>query len=551
MRPFLTALTFICGLSTPALGDGKSIIVLDASGSMWGQIEGRAKLEIAREALGQVLASTPADSEIGLMAYGHRSKGDCADIELVVAPGKGTAGAISSAANAMKFLGKTPLSDAVRKAAEELRYTEEKANVILITDGIETCNADPCALGQELEAAGVDFTAHVVGFGLSAEEGKSVACLAENTGGSYIQASDASSLVDALKTTVVEAAPAPEPEPAPEPVKPALKHNVDPILRLKPGQDEPKFVIDATFEIFPLSDMGLSQKPILKLYATDKGNLPPGKYRIRAKLHEATAETEFEATADTLAEPELIMDAGILRLRVLAVEGGDPDNDAFFEITGPGEVREIGYGKKDMVLPAQEYALDMKLGSATASQSVVVEAGQDLIHEVVLGIGVGAVQVTYDGSQPVDDGDLRIFILAAKADIAGKRAQLDYKWGNNHDFDLPPGDYLLRATLDGAVAEQPISIALAERNEVSISLNAGVAAFLGTGGNDKVTVLSATKDIAGNRTEIIGGWGPDWQAVLSAGDYIAHIKGDRGESETPFTVKSGERIELTFAPAAP
>ena len=121
---------------------------------------------------------------------------------LIVPPAAGTAGAITEAANALKFLGKTPLSEAVRRAAGELKSTEAKATVILITDGIETCEADPCALGAELEASGVDFTAHVVGFGLTAEEGKKVACLAENTGGKYIQASDAKALEEALKVTV-------------------------------------------------------------------------------------------------------------------------------------------------------------------------------------------------------------------------------------------------------------------------------------------------------------------------------------------------------------
>ncbi len=52
-----------------------------------------------------------------------------------------------------------------------------------------------------------------------------MACLAENTGGKYIQASDAGSLVDALKTTVVAAAPEPEPTPPAEPA--ALENNVD------------------------------------------------------------------------------------------------------------------------------------------------------------------------------------------------------------------------------------------------------------------------------------------------------------------------------------
>ena len=98
-----------------------------------------------------------------------------------------------------------------------MKSTEAKATVVLITGGIETCDADPCALGMALEASGLDFTAHVVGFGLTEDDGQAVACLAENTGGKYIQASDAGALVDALKTTVVLAKPEPAPQPIPEP----------------------------------------------------------------------------------------------------------------------------------------------------------------------------------------------------------------------------------------------------------------------------------------------------------------------------------------------
>ena len=203
----------LCVMAGGAQAADRAIIVLDASGSMWGQIDGKPKLEIARETLKSVLPTLPGDLELGLMAYGHREKGNCQDIELVVPPAAGSAGAIADAAAGLKFLGKTPLSEAVRQAAEALRYTEDKATVILITDGIETCNADPCALGNELETSGVDFTAHVVGFGLSREEGRQVACLAENTGGRYIQAKDEGELRDALTTTVA-AKPAPKEEKA-------------------------------------------------------------------------------------------------------------------------------------------------------------------------------------------------------------------------------------------------------------------------------------------------------------------------------------------------
>jgi Ca-activated chloride channel family protein len=205
--------------ATHVLAAERTMIVLDASGSMWGQIEGEAKIGIARRVLADVLGTLPGELELGLMAYGHRQKGQCSDIETLVAPAQGTTGAISEAANGLSPLGKTPLTASVRRAADELKFEEDKATVVLITDGVETCEADPCALGRELERLGVDFTAHVVGFGLSADEGRQVACLAEETGGLYLPADDADALTDALTTPFTEIAEAAEPEPEPEPVE--------------------------------------------------------------------------------------------------------------------------------------------------------------------------------------------------------------------------------------------------------------------------------------------------------------------------------------------
>ncbi|GAB5471269.1 MAG: hypothetical protein Kilf2KO_42990 [Rhodospirillales bacterium] len=191
--------------------------MLDASGSMWAQIDGDHKITVARSVLNQVLDELPADRALGFMAYGHRQKGVCSDIELLVPPAPGTAADVRAAAAKLNPKGKTPLSDAVRQAAEALRYTEEAATVVLITDGLETCDADPCAFGRALEESGVDFTAHVVGFGLKAGEGAQIACLAEATGGRYIDAASAAELTTALTETVAAPPPKVEQVPAAEP----------------------------------------------------------------------------------------------------------------------------------------------------------------------------------------------------------------------------------------------------------------------------------------------------------------------------------------------
>ena len=207
---------------TAPTGPGTAMLVLDASGSMWGQIQGRTKIEIAREAVGTMLQSWPRNQQLGLMAYGHRSKGNCADIEVLKAPGVLDVNAMQQAVNALQPKGMTPISASVRMAAEQLKFSERKATVILVSDGEETCHADPCALGAELEKLGVDFTAHVVGFDLP--EGKARAqlqCLAKTTGGMYVEARDAAELNKALGqiTKAAPAAPAVVAVAPPKPVK--------------------------------------------------------------------------------------------------------------------------------------------------------------------------------------------------------------------------------------------------------------------------------------------------------------------------------------------
>ena len=200
-----------------------TILVLDASGSMWGQIDGVNKIVIARQVITDLLQSIPDDQNLGLTVYGHRSRGDCADIESVVPPGPGTRDAIAAAVAAINPKGKTPMTDAVVAAAEELRYTEERATVILISDGIETCNPDPCAAARALEAAGVDFTINVVGFDITdAEAMRQLQCLADETGGLLRSASNATEFLAALTEVMTAPEPAPDPAPDPVPVAPVL-----------------------------------------------------------------------------------------------------------------------------------------------------------------------------------------------------------------------------------------------------------------------------------------------------------------------------------------
>ncbi|MEX0970083.1 MAG: VWA domain-containing protein [Paracoccaceae bacterium] len=256
-----------------------TIVVLDVSNSMWGQIGGISKIEIAREVIGDLVAELPQSTRIGLVAYGHREKASCADIETVLPVGPLNAQQFSAAVNALVPRGRTPLTDAVRHAAREMGWQDTPARIILVSDGLESCDADPCALARELEAAGVDFTAHVVGFDVAAiADQTGLSCLADITGGQYLTAANADELLSALQSVS---------EPVSEPVAAPV------FMDLVAVDSAGNVVTDAGIR-WTLIDMAtentlLSNQPGSGV----RTELPDGNYLARAELSGQAGMLEF------------------------------------------------------------------------------------------------------------------------------------------------------------------------------------------------------------------------------------------------------------------
>ena len=532
----------VAALAAPTLAaaEGRSIIVLDGSGSMWGQIDGKPKLEIAREALAEVLKSIPADTELGLMAYGHREKGSCSDIELIVPPAKGTAKQIAEAAAKMQFLGKTPLTEAVRQAAADLRSTEEKATVILITDGIETCEADPCALGAELEKSGVDFTAHVVGFGLTSDEGKQVACLAENTGGKYIVADDLASLTMALQTTVVSA---PKPEPAPPA---ALEYNFKPTMVMAPGVAKPDDSTDVAWELHVKNPDGTTGERLWTEYNDMKAKVDPGDYRLVTEMGSVTVESDVSFTADALTAPEINMNAARIIVHPIGIEGGPVLEGAAVQLTASGGINTTQYGNSRFYVPAGEITLTGSVGSAEASETQTLAAGDNIERNLLIGSGVAAIEGYYVEGMLMEDSGHAVQVLSAQKKIDGSQTSFGTTYGMGGKVTLPPGDYIAVVSQHWASGETPFTVKIGERTEVKVVLNAGVINVKAPGATS-IEIFDAKTDINGNRKSLDFDYSEEVNRTGTAGDVIAVANWGEVSAEQQVTIKPGERVEVTLA----
>ncbi|MEO0760620.1 MAG: hypothetical protein AAFZ09_02255, partial [Pseudomonadota bacterium] len=153
--------------------------------------------------MAQIGSFVPAEAaEIGLVAFGHTKAADCRDVETLIPVAPLVVGEMIGQLDRMEPRGRAPLSAAIRAAAEALPRDRTRGNIVVVTDGPDTCAPDPCALTDTLATLPVDVTVQIVGLAPEAG-GPELACFAEATGGRIEVVDTASSLASALRAAVV------------------------------------------------------------------------------------------------------------------------------------------------------------------------------------------------------------------------------------------------------------------------------------------------------------------------------------------------------------
>ena len=166
---------------------------------------------------------------------------------------------------------------------------------------------------------------------------------------------------------------------------------------------------------------------------------------------------------------------------------------------------------------------------------------------MIVGVGEAVANAFYtQGGERVDSGDLSWKVFKAARKLDGSRDQMGYAFGPGSKFDLPAGDYVMAVDMQAATAEQPFSVSVGQRSDVNVALNAGVVAIEAPGA-DGFRIYEAKKNLQGERKQVTYAFGEKMQTTLAAGDYVVvtDFKTDKADSETPFSVKAGERTELT------
>jgi len=183
------------------------LFILDASNSMNARWGDQTRIEAAKELLAKTvddLYDVP-NLEIGLRVYGHQSPitatfQDCNDTKLEVPFAKDNFHQVKARIKSIYAKGTTPIARSLEAAAGDFPDNKSRNIIILITDGLEACDNDPCVIAKKLHDKGVNVTPFVIGLGMDLSYLEKFKCI-----GSYSDAETKDAFAKVLQNVVSKA----------------------------------------------------------------------------------------------------------------------------------------------------------------------------------------------------------------------------------------------------------------------------------------------------------------------------------------------------------
>lgn len=180
------------------------LFILDASNSMNSKIGSETRIAIAKEVLAKSVDSLRGvpNLEIALRVYGHQSPitatyQDCEDTKLEIPFGVDNHDKIKNRIRSILAKGTTPIARSLEASAGDFPDTLTRNVIILITDGLEACDNDPCVIAKKLKDKGVKVTPFVIGLGMDLSYLEKFNCI-----GPYFDAETKESFKKALNTVI-------------------------------------------------------------------------------------------------------------------------------------------------------------------------------------------------------------------------------------------------------------------------------------------------------------------------------------------------------------
>jgi Ca-activated chloride channel family protein len=553
-RQIAALLAAIVGMAaaTGALAESPAptvMLFVDSSGSMWARLdpEHRAKIDIVRDKLTSLL-EMPSSAKIGLVAVGHRRRGDCKDVEVIARPGDERDGMVQRLAK-LNPIGPGPITAGLKAAVDAIGDTRP-AQIVMVGDGADNCRQDPCQFASDLAKTSPGITIQVIEIGVSAADRDRVACIAEATGGHYHDITDS----DGLKAALDEA------------YKIAIRSpDVSPAASANNSQAPPPPPAGASFSASAsLADGGpLLQVPIRwRIYKSgndtvlgeSKGRgisakVPPGSYDIEAQLGSLSARRTVTIEAGKPQSIVVPLDGGHLLVRTVSAKGSGASPTAVLTIASGDKTIAIARGgTADLYLPPSSYTVDVADGLAHASQSVTLAAGDDKPIDIAL--GTGRLEITAASADGALISDILYSIFEDDPESPDGRREIARSRAPQASFTLPAGTYYVSARSGGASTQERVAVGTGDTLQRTLSLPRAslkvTAVVAGVPANASQGILYTVHRLDGRGDRIPPSMGPELETALPPGQYrvAASLPADHLSASQDVTLEAGKPTAL-------
>ena len=537
---FAALLTFLLGATGAvcplrAAEPSTLIVVFDGSGSMWGKSDGerQSKLVLARDGVRQGLGRLAGGTKVGLMSFGHRRGGDCQDTEMILEPAPIDAERIMTSLEKLNPRGRGPITKALREAAGKLGPGSAAATVILVHDGADNCQQDPCAAVGELRAAHPQVRVDVVSISVAADEAATVACLPKATGGKHYQVSAArdidAALVEAIARAGGAAPPAAEARSATQAPAPAPGPNVAtnrPGLQLWTAlvRGGPALAVPAHWTIRRIGDKGAplwegdTAAPLLLL--------PTGRYEVTVRAGLITKTAIAEAVEGQPRALGIVLDGGTLAF-AQSPQGKAMLEDsvvslARLEAKGAGEPLMLRQVDAEMALPAGNYLVGVTAGALRIERPVGIFAGDRV--SIANALSLGELELS---AVAVKDGpplkDLVYSIFEDDPDAPQGRREVVRSAASMPRLKLTAGTYYVVARRGAAETRDRVTVRAGEVERRVLMIETGqVQLALRIAGNRLETegpIVHRLERIDVQPPELVTASGPTASLDVAAGQY--------------------------------
>ena len=458
----IVAASMVMMVAAQTEGERNVAFVLDASGSMQAELEGRTRMAVAQDAVISLSGRLSPTTNASLWVYGHRlpqsdPAASCMDIEQVIPLGPADPAEFESVVSNLSAIGYTPISSTLQQAAGSLP-PDGNNTIVLVSDGEETCEGNPCAVAESLAVANVDLVVNTIGFAADDATRQQLQCIAGVTNGIYIDAKTEAELNQALEKASAA---------------PATVRIVDP---------DGNVLNDIPFSVTSV-DTGAVVGTFSGI-----GSIPAGGHTVNVRA-------EPPITQDIVAEPEDVIDIIVTPVTTGTIElvdlQGNPLPEltlaVFDGVTGEG----LGARNGTFEVPAGDYLVEVRTLIRSYHEATVV-AGE--VTQIVIDTSAGTIMTVDLDGNPISG----IAVLIVDA-ATGNRLSAN----GRGEWEVPPGTYDLEVRTQ-IPFEVQVTVTAGEVVTVPVDTSKGTIITTDLDGNPISGIVVLIVDADGNRISANG-----------------------------------------------